>query len=108
MEAISRLEIASRKYDATKSKLEALLSKKDLKTLSGFDQAMTIDGLTPSRKFTILDCILRMTKLLDHEEWNTLDVDGVGIELKDQIKYMNYHTKCRKNKKGKGLDAFFD
>ena len=35
-------------------------------------------------------------------------VDGAGIELKDQIKYMNYHTKCRKNKKGKGLDAFFD
>ena len=77
MEAISRLEIASRKYDATKSKLEALLSKKDLKTLSGFDQAMTIDGLTPSRKSTILDCILRMTRLLDHKEWNTLDVDGM-------------------------------
>ena len=37
MEAISRLEIASRKYDATKSKLEVLLSKKDLKTFSGFD-----------------------------------------------------------------------
>jgi len=35
-------------------------------------------------------------------------VDGVVIELKDQIKYMNYYTKCRKNKKGKGLDAFFD
>ena len=88
MEAISRLEIASRKYDATKSKLEVLLSKKDLKTLSGFDQAMTIDGLTPSRKFTILDCILRMTKLLDHEEWNTLDVDGVkSLVAKVMYKY---------------------
>jgi integrase len=88
MEAISRLEIASRKYDATKSKLEALLSKKDLKTLSDFDQAMTIDGLTPSRKSTILDCILRMTKLLDDKEWNTLDVDGVkSLVVKVMHKY---------------------
>jgi len=77
MEAISRLEIASRKYDATKSKLEALLSEKDLKTLSGFDQDMIIDGLTPSGKATILDGILRMTRLLDDKEWNTLDIDGV-------------------------------
>jgi integrase len=88
MEAISRLQIASRKYDATKSKLEALLSKKDLKTLSGFDQAMTIDGLTPSRKSTILDCILRMTRLLDHKEWNTLDVDGMkSLVAKVMYKY---------------------
>jgi hypothetical protein len=31
-------------------------------------------------------------------------VDGVGIELEDQIKYMNYHKKNNR----KGLDAFLD
>ena len=35
-------------------------------------------------------------------------VDGVGIEVKDQIKYLNYRTKCRENTKRTGLDGFFD
>ena len=35
-------------------------------------------------------------------------VDGVGIEVKDQIKYLNYRNKCRENTKRTGLDGFFD
>jgi len=78
MEITSRLEISSRKFEATKSKLETLLSKKDKKTLSGFIQSMTIDGLTPVRKSTILDSVLRMTRILDGKDWSNLDTDGIN------------------------------
>ena len=44
MQPASRSTVSARKYEATKSKLEALFSEKDLKVLAGFDQAMIIDG----------------------------------------------------------------
>ena len=78
MEITSRLEINSKKFEATKSKLEALLSKKDKKVLSGFIQSMTIGGLTPIRKSTILDSVLRMTRILDGKDWSSLDTDGIN------------------------------
>ena len=54
MQPVSRTAIASRRYEATKSRLETLLSEKDLKVLAGFDQAMIIDGLKSGRKCKIL------------------------------------------------------
>jgi len=79
MQPVSRTAIASRRYEATKSRLEALLSEKDLKVLAGFDQAMIIDGLKAARKCKILDSILAMTKLLEGKQWSELNSDEVKL-----------------------------
>ena len=90
MEITSRFEINSKKFEATKSSLEALLSKKDLKVLSGFLQSMTIDGLTPVRKSTILDSVLRLTRILDGKAWSSLDTDGMNSLVAELMtKYSN-------------------
>ena len=78
LENTSKIRISSSKYSATKSKLEALLSKRDLKVLSGFDESMTNDGLKASRKAKLLDSILALTKLLEGQEWKSLDIDGMN------------------------------
>ena len=78
LETTSKIRISSKKFDATKSKLESLLSKKDLKVLSGFDESMTIDGLKASRKAKLLDSILALTKLLEGQEWVSLDTNGIN------------------------------
>ena len=78
LEITSKIRISSSKYSATKSKLEALLSKRDLKVLSGFDESMTNDGLKASRKAKLLDSILALTKLLEGQEWKSLDIDGMN------------------------------
>ena len=79
MQPVSRTVIASRRYEATKSRLEALLSERDLKTLAGFDQAMIIDGLKAGRKCKILDSILAMSKLLEGRQWSELNSDEVKL-----------------------------
>ena len=43
MQPASRSIVSARKYEATKSKLEALSSEKDLKVLAGLDQDIIID-----------------------------------------------------------------
>jgi len=78
LETTSKIRISSKKFDATKSKLESLLSKRDLKVLSGFDESMTIDGLKASRKAKLLDSILALTKLLECQEWVSLDTNGIN------------------------------
>ena len=78
LETTSKIRISSKKFDATKSKLESLLSKRDLKVLSGFDESMTIDGLKASRKAKLLDSILALTKLLEGQEWISLDTNGIN------------------------------
>ena len=50
MESVSRTVIASRKYEATKSKLVQLLSEQDKHILTKYDQTMTIDALKSGRK----------------------------------------------------------
>ena len=70
MQPASRSIVSARKYEATKSRLEALFSEKDLKVLAGFDQAMIIDGLKAGRKCKILDSILAMSKLLAERQWS--------------------------------------
>ena len=35
-------------------------------------------------------------------------VDGVGLEVKDVIRYTEHRLKCQKNTKRTGLDAFLD
>ena len=79
MQPVSRTVISSRRYEATKSRLESLLSEKDLKILAGFDQAMIIDGLKAGRKCKILDSILAMTKLLEGKQWSDLNSDEINL-----------------------------
>ena len=79
MQPVSRTTIASRKYEATKSRLESLFSEKDLKVLARFDQAMIIDGLKAGRKCKILDSILAMSKLLEGRQWSELNSDEVKL-----------------------------
>ena len=79
MQPASRIIASARKYEATKSKLEALFSEKDLKVLARFDQAMIIDGLKAGRKCKILDSILAMSKLLEGRQWSELNSDDVKL-----------------------------
>ena len=79
MQPASRSIISARKYEATKSRLEALFSEKDLKVLARFDQAMIIDGLKAGRKCKILDSILAMSKLLVEQQWSDLNSDEVKL-----------------------------
>ena len=74
----SKDKVSLRKLERTVGFLKELLSEQDKKVLSGFNQSMTIDGLTPRRKSTILDGILRLTRILDGKEWSNLDNDGIN------------------------------
>jgi integrase/recombinase XerD len=88
MESVSRTVIASRKYEATKSKLVQLLSEQDKHILTKYDQTMTIDALKSGRKVKLLDSILAMTKLLEGQEWISLDLDGIkSLVVKIMSKY---------------------
>ena len=88
MKSVSRIVIASRKYEATKSKLVQLLSEQDKHILTKYDQTMTIDALKSGRKVKLLDSILAMTKLLEGQEWISLDSDGIkSLVVKIMFKY---------------------
>lgn len=79
LESVSRTTVAFKKYKATKSKLVQLLSDQDKEILANYDQAMIIDGLKAGRKCKLLDSVLAMTRLLDNQEWNSLDSRGVKL-----------------------------
>ena len=90
MKSVSRIVIASRKYEATKSKLVQLLSEQDKHILTKYDQTMTIDALKSGRKVKLLDSILAMTKLLEGQEWISLDSDGIKLLV---VKIMSKYSK---------------
>jgi len=73
----TRTIVASKYYEASKSKLVEILSEKDNEILKRFDQSMTIDGLKSGRKGKLVNSILAMTRLLDGQNWHELDTNGI-------------------------------
>lgn len=73
----ARTIVASKYYEASKSKLVKLLDENDNEILKRFDQSMTIDGLKVGRKAKLVNSILAMTRLLDGQNWHELDTNGI-------------------------------